>query len=138
MGMQTVAFGGKKPAPFNQIIAQSQVLEGGITGNFTQDAWKRLTNATTCNTTDVQSTSTVKCLRVLSMADLLQAQLDTYSSGPAANIGDEWLPVVDGDVSVRFHEIVIDVDVSLVPPRCTLRAPCHRSALQRHDNDWLV
>lgn len=98
MGMQTVAYGGTKPAPFNQIIAQSQVLEGGITGNFTRDAWKRLANATSCNTTDIQSPATVKCLRGLSMSDLLQAQLDTYSSDPAYNIGDEWLPVVDGDV----------------------------------------
>ncbi|KAK4503920.1 hypothetical protein PRZ48_004835 [Zasmidium cellare] len=97
MGMQTVAFGGKKPAPFNQIIAQSQVLEGGITGNFTREAMKRVANATNCNTTDVQSPATVKCLRSLSTEDLLQAQSDTYMSGPSANIGDEWLPVVDGD-----------------------------------------
>ncbi|KAF2170256.1 hypothetical protein M409DRAFT_19859 [Zasmidium cellare ATCC 36951] len=97
MGMQTVAFGGRKPAPFNQIIAQSQVLEGGITGNFTRDAMKRVTNVTSCNTTDVQSPATIRCLRGLSTSDLLKAQLDTYTSGPQANIGDEWLPVVDGD-----------------------------------------
>ncbi|RSL69549.1 hypothetical protein CEP53_002177 [Fusarium sp. AF-6] len=38
VGMQTLAYGGSKPAPFNQGICQSQALELGITGNFTQGA----------------------------------------------------------------------------------------------------
>ncbi|CAK3744481.1 Hypothetical predicted protein [Lecanosticta acicola] len=97
MGIQTVAYGASKPAPFQQFIAQSQALEGGITGNFTRKAMNKVANATGCNTTDIDSAATVSCFRALSMEELLQAQTDTHGSGPAENVGDEWLPVVDGD-----------------------------------------
>lgn len=97
MGMQTVAYGASKPQVFSQFIAQSQALEGGITGNFTQKAMSKVANAIACNTTDINSPATVSCFRALSMEKLLQAQTDPHGDGPAENIGDEWLPVVDGD-----------------------------------------
>jgi len=56
----------------------------------------KLTDAAGCNTTALDSDATVACLRALSTDALLKAQVDTHSDGPEANIGDEWLPVVDG------------------------------------------
>lgn len=131
MGMQTVAYGGRKPAPFNQIIAQSQVLEGGITGNFTRKAMRRVVDATGCNTTDMQSPATVKCLRDLSMHKLLKAELDRHSSAAAANIGDEWLPVVDGDVCALLPDehIMLIVCDQFLPA-----APSELLATGRHYN----
>lgn len=92
-----MAYGGMKPLPFQQAICESQALEPGITGDFTLHAMQKLADATGCNTTDLQSAETVRCLRGLSMDQMLQAQIDSHGDGPAQNIGDEWLPVVDGD-----------------------------------------
>ncbi|KAF7188014.1 Secreted lipase [Pseudocercospora fuligena] len=95
VGMQTLAFGGSKPQLFQTIIGQSQILEGGITGNFTRGIMARIVKQTGCNKTSVDSDETISCLRNLSMTDLLAAQTATQSG--EANIGDEWLPTVDGD-----------------------------------------
>ncbi|KAF7192760.1 Secreted lipase [Pseudocercospora fuligena] len=97
MGWQILAYGGSKGAPFQQAIAQSQVIEAGVTGNLTRDAMSRVAGATGCNSTNLQSNSTIACLRDLSLEDLLQAQIATYKSDASANFGDEWLPSVDGD-----------------------------------------
>lgn len=95
--MQIMAYGGGKPAPFQQGICQSQALEPGITGNFTIDAMRLLVDYVGCNTTDLHSPETVACLRQFDTQTLLTASLDTYVGDIAHNIGDIWLPVVDGD-----------------------------------------
>ncbi|KAM6530327.1 hypothetical protein FALCPG4_008451 [Fusarium falciforme] len=97
VGMQTLAYGGTKPAPFNQGICQSQALEPGITGNFTINAMKAVVDHVGCNLADLHTNQTVECLRNLDMDTLLNASLATYESDIAHNIGDIWLPVVDGD-----------------------------------------
>ncbi|GJN78566.1 hypothetical protein PLIIFM63780_002060 [Purpureocillium lilacinum] len=97
VGMQIMAYGGSKPVPFHQGICESQALEPGITGNFTIDAMKALVDHVGCNTSDLHSKDTVQCLRKFDMQTLLNASLATYQSDIAHNIGDIWLPVVDGD-----------------------------------------
>lgn len=97
IGMQTLAFGGSKPVPFQAAICESQALEPGITGNFTINQMQLLVNAVGCNTTDLNSNATIQCLRNLDTQTMLQASIDTYSSDISNNIGDCWLPVVDGD-----------------------------------------
>ena len=97
MGMQMLAYGGSKGFPFNKVSAESQILEGGITGTFTLKAMERIVKPVGCNTTDLQSAETLACLRALSTHELLSAQTETHHSGPGANVGDEWLPMVDGD-----------------------------------------
>ncbi|KAL6362599.1 hypothetical protein LRP88_03890 [Fusarium phalaenopsidis] len=92
VGMQTLAYGGTKPAPFNQGICQSQALEPGITGNFTINAMKAVVDHVGCNLTDLHTNQTVECLRNLDMETLLSASLATYESDIAHNIGDIWLP----------------------------------------------
>lgn len=95
--MQIMAYGGSKPVPFQQGICQSQALEPGITGTFTIDAMKLVVDYVGCNTTDLHSDATIDCLRGFDTATLYNASLSTYSSDVAHNIGDIWLPVVDGD-----------------------------------------
>ncbi|KAF4461877.1 para-nitrobenzyl esterase [Fusarium albosuccineum] len=97
IGMQIMAFGGKKPVPFHQAICESQALEPGITGNFTIDAMDALVSEVDCNKKGLNSKATVECLRCLDMETLLNASIATYKSDIAHNIGDIWLPVVDGD-----------------------------------------
>jgi carboxylesterase type B len=95
--MQLMAFGASKPLPFQQASCESQALEPGITGTFTLDAMTDVTNFVGCNTSDLQSPKTVECLRQLSTKELQHAQEATHADGPGQNIGDQWLPVVDGD-----------------------------------------
>lgn len=95
--MQIMAYGGSKPAPFHQGICESQALEPGITGTFTIDAMQALVDYAGCNSSGLHSKDTVACLRGLDMEKALNASLDTYESDIAHNIGDIWLPVVDGD-----------------------------------------
>ncbi|KAK2608375.1 hypothetical protein QQS21_003060 [Conoideocrella luteorostrata] len=97
IGMHIMAYGGTKPAPFHQAIAESQALEPGITGRFTADAMKLVVDYVGCNKTALHSAATIQCLRNFDMNKLLNASLTTYSSDIAHNIGDVWLPVVDGD-----------------------------------------
>ena len=56
-----------------------------------------LADATGCNTTDLNSNDTIACLRQLDTDTIAQASFDTYVADIAHNIGDSWLPVVDGD-----------------------------------------
>jgi carboxylesterase type B len=97
VGLHMLAYGGSKPLPFQQGVAQSQSLEPGITSNFTINAMSALVNKVGCNTTDLHSTETIQCLRNEPFDTLLQASIDTYAADIAHNIGDIWLPVVDGD-----------------------------------------
>lgn len=97
VGMQILAYGGTKPIPFQQGIAQSQALEPGITGNFTKDAMIAAAAYVGCNTTCVDAPETIACLRQMDMDKLLDAAVTTYASDIGHNIGDIWLPVVDGD-----------------------------------------
>jgi carboxylesterase type B len=96
VGLQTMAYGGEKPVPFQKAIAQSQVLEPGITGKFTENAMTRVLNASTCNSTSADSQAAIDCLRTLSPETLVKIQTDT--AGDSENIGDIWLPTVDGDI----------------------------------------
>jgi carboxylesterase type B len=96
VGLQIMAYGGSEPVPFQKAIAQSQVLEPGITGNFTQDAMARVLDASSCNTTSVDSQAAIDCLRTISANDLIKLQ--TATAGDSENIGDIWLPTVDGDI----------------------------------------
>jgi carboxylesterase type B len=53
--------------------------------------------ATSCNHTSFDSAATIECLRSLSAKELLLAQESASSGSASNNIGDQWLPVVDGD-----------------------------------------
>ncbi|KAI0882810.1 alpha/beta-hydrolase [Annulohypoxylon maeteangense] len=97
VGMQIMAFGGSKPAPFQRGICESQALEPGITGNFTINAMQAVVDYVGCNTTALHSPETVECLRGLSMETLEAAEEATHGDDIAHNIGDIWLPTVDGD-----------------------------------------
>lgn len=95
VGMHIMAYGGAKPAPFQQAICQSQALEPGITGTFTIDAMKAVVDHVGCDGTALHSERTIACLRELDTQTLLNASLTTYRSD--LNIGDIWLPAVDND-----------------------------------------
>jgi carboxylesterase type B len=95
--MQIMAYGAKKPVPFQQAICESQALEPGITGNFTIDAMEAVVYVVGCNTTNLHSKATVSCLRSLDAQTLLNASISTFTQDIAHNIGDIWLPTVDGD-----------------------------------------
>ena len=95
--MQIVAYGGTKPVPFQQGICESQSLEPGITGNFTYHQMDLLASALGCNTSSLDSNDTITCLRDADTMTFLNASIDTYSGDVSNNIGDCWLPVVDGD-----------------------------------------
>lgn len=92
-----MAYGASKPVAFQQAICESQALEPGITGNFTNDAMQLLVDYLGCNTTSLDSEQTVACLRGFDMDTLMDASLATYIGDTAHNIGDIWLPAVDGD-----------------------------------------
>ncbi|KAK3686622.1 hypothetical protein LTR37_019644 [Vermiconidia calcicola] len=97
VGLQIMAYGGSQPVPFQQASCESQALEPGITGNFTIEAMDDVTQYVGCDTSNLQSPETIACLRALSTEALQLAQETTHRDGPGANIGDQWLPVVDGD-----------------------------------------
>jgi len=98
VGLQIVAFGGGGgPAPLHQALFQSQALEPGITGNFTRDAMQAVAGFVGCNATDLQAAAAVRCLRGLPMQTLVDAVAATIHGDVAHNIGDVWLPSVDGD-----------------------------------------
>lgn len=97
IGMHILAYGGTKPLPFQKGIAESQSLEPGITGNFTRDAMSALVDSVGCNTTDLQAAETIACLRGMGTDKLLNASITTYASDISHNVGDIWLPAVDGD-----------------------------------------
>ena len=95
--MQVMAYGGSQGFSFQQATCESQALEPGITGEFTRNAMEHVVNNVGCNSSDLQSAATVECLRGLSTKELLHAEIVTHHDGPDSNVGDQWLPVVDGD-----------------------------------------
>lgn len=97
VGMQIMAYGASKPLPFQQGICESQALEPGITGNFTYHQMDLLASALGCNSSSLDSNETVSCLRKVDTERFLSASIATYSGDVTSNIGDSWLPVVDGD-----------------------------------------
>ncbi|CZT21145.1 related to para-nitrobenzyl esterase [Ramularia collo-cygni] len=105
VGMQILAYGAEKPAPFHRAICQSQALEGEITGNTTRNSVSRVVDYVGCNTTSLDSAATVSCLRNLTTEVLYEAFSETASG---ANLGDEWLPVVDGDFLPDAPSSLID------------------------------
>lgn len=92
-----MAYGGTKPVPFQQGICESQALEPGITGNFTINAFRLVVEAAGCDAATLHAPSTIACLRGLPMAAVQAAAESTYVADIAHNIGDLWLPAVDGD-----------------------------------------
>lgn len=92
-----LAYGGKLPLPFQQGICQSQVLEPGITGNFTRNAMKSVTDQANCTSGNFNSKAALSCLRKLDTETLLAASIATYQDDISHNIGDIWLPSVDND-----------------------------------------
>lgn len=92
-----MAYGASKPVAFRKALCESQVLEPGITGNFTTDAMQLLVDYLGCNTTSLDSEETVTCLRGFDKEALMDASLATYIGDTAHNIGDIWFPAVDGD-----------------------------------------
>ncbi|KAJ6790081.1 hypothetical protein PWT90_02085 [Aphanocladium album] len=117
------------PLPFRRGIMQSQALEEGITGTYTADATRRILAATKC---DDGRKRQIACLKALSTEALLNATVDTYLDGPENNLGDIWLPQVDGDFlpdapralirAGRFHRGVdaivgwTEADLNIVTP----------------------
>ncbi|KAI1202286.1 putative lipase [Nemania serpens] len=97
VGMQIMAYGASKPVPFQQGIGESQINEPGITANFTINAMQLVADTVACNRSSLHSAETVSCLRALDTNTLLNASVATYVADIAHNIGDIWLPVVDGD-----------------------------------------
>ncbi|RFU81351.1 para-nitrobenzyl esterase [Trichoderma arundinaceum] len=95
VGAHILSYGGKKPVPFQQAICESQALEPGITSDFTINAMKAVVDYIGCDKSDLHSPDTIFCLRDHDMNSLLNASLTTYRSD--LNVGDIWLPVVDGD-----------------------------------------
>ncbi|KAK4140564.1 Alpha/Beta hydrolase protein [Dichotomopilus funicola] len=95
VSLQLMAYGATKPVPFHQAIAQSQMLEPGIAGNYTLQATQMVADHVGCNTTALSSPATITCLRNLDTRTLLDASLATYSE--TLHLGEIWLPTVDGD-----------------------------------------
>lgn len=93
--MQIMAYGGSKPVPFQQAICQSQALEPGIRSNYTIEAFRLVVDAVGCNATALHSAETITCLRGLDTSTIFNASESTYTD--EVNVGDIWLPVVDGD-----------------------------------------
>ncbi|CAK1362508.1 unnamed protein product [Cercospora beticola] len=124
VAMQVLAYGGSKSAPFRAAICQSQGPEPGTTGNYTRNAQAAILAYTGCDRFDYDSKEAIDCLRNIYGLDLRDAQNGTAcqdtceGESPKAgsegnvssaqetppcrvcldgNLGDEWLPVVDGD-----------------------------------------
>ncbi|KAI1774945.1 carboxylesterase family protein [Hypoxylon cercidicola] len=108
VGMQIMAYGGAKPAPFQQGICESQALEPGITANFTINAFRLVAEAAGCNASELHTPETIACLRSLDTAAVQGAAESTYVSDIAHNIGDIWLPVVDGDFLPEAPSMLLD------------------------------
>ncbi|KAI1762978.1 carboxylesterase family protein [Hypoxylon sp. FL1150] len=109
VGLQIMAYGGDQPVPFQQGICSSQALGPGIRGNYTIDAFRLVVGAAGCDASAVHLPSTLACLRALP-ADALQAAAEaTYAGdGVAHNIGDVWLPAVDGDFLPEAPSALLD------------------------------
>ena len=97
VGLHLLAYGAEEPVPFQRAICESQALEPGITGTFTIDAMQALVDHVGCNGTELHSDKTVECLRGLDTQTLLDSAIATKLDGVEHNVGDIWLPVVDGD-----------------------------------------
>ena len=92
-----MAYGGTRRVPFQQGICQSQALEPGITGDFTINEMGLVAAVTGCNSTDLHSPETIKCLRKFDMEPLLKKSIDVHVADMTNNIGDSWLPAVGDD-----------------------------------------
>ncbi|CAI4214948.1 unnamed protein product [Parascedosporium putredinis] len=116
VGLHLLAYGGDKPVPFQRAIAQSQCLEPGLTGTFTIDAMQALVDHIGCNEADLHSDETVECLRAFDTENLLNASIATKFDDLAHNIGDIWLPSVDGDfLPAAPSELIRDGRLAIVP-----------------------
>ncbi|KAK7985455.1 lipase [Apiospora saccharicola] len=101
---QILAYGGSKPVPFQQGICESQALATGLTTNMTRDAVQVLVDYVGCNTTSLDDAQTISCLQSLDMETLLDASLATYRS----DLGDLWLPAIDGDFWPAAPSVLLD------------------------------
>ncbi|KAJ7747192.1 putative lipase, partial [Mycena olivaceomarginata] len=93
VGMQVVAYGGERPAPFKRAIPESQFLEPGITGNFTRDAMQAVVDLI-CSPPRRPRAYAISTIATLNNASIAV----TSARGDIShNVGDIWLPAVDGD-----------------------------------------
>ncbi|CAI6334765.1 unnamed protein product [Periconia digitata] len=101
VGLHLLAYGGTIPLPYQRGIAQSQALEPGIVnaGNgFTQVAFRKVVDHIGCKDgANYDSPQVIDCLRGKDTYTLFNSSLATYTGDIAHNIGDIWLPSVDGD-----------------------------------------
>ncbi|KAH8882006.1 putative lipase [Thozetella sp. PMI_491] len=98
VGLQSLAYGGRKAIPFQRAICESTVpLERGIAGNITMYNMAGIVSRIGCNTTSVDAPETVACLRKADMATLVAAAASASEETEKLFIGDSWLPTVDGD-----------------------------------------
>lgn len=97
MGLHLLAYGAEEPVPFQRAICESQALEPGLTGTFTIDAMQALVDHVGCDGADLHSEETIECLRGHDTQTLLDSAIATKLDGIENNIGDIWMPVVDGD-----------------------------------------
>jgi carboxylesterase type B len=97
--MQVLAYGGEKPLPFQRAICESQALEPGITGNFTINSMVKVVDKVGCNPTNasIHAPEVIDCLRNKDTQCLFDASAATLVANGGNNLGDVWLPAVDGD-----------------------------------------
>lgn len=63
IGIQMLAYGNSRPYPFQQAIAESQILEPDITGNVTRHSTARVWKKTSCVEYSFDSAANADCLR---------------------------------------------------------------------------
>ncbi|KAG9229986.1 Alpha/Beta hydrolase protein [Amylocarpus encephaloides] len=99
VGMQLLAYGNTRRAPFRAVILQSTALEPTMASNLSFNATSAIAVAASCEATDALSTAPelIECLRALPMEKLLNLTLDFIASTSANNDGDVFLPTVDQD-----------------------------------------
>jgi carboxylesterase type B len=117
--LQMLAFGGTTEPIFQQGIMESTVIEAGITGNSTSDAFNAVAEMTGCRSGDSSSMAALECLRRLPMEVLLNATIEQHTIYPKEHgqNTDIWLPSVDGDFlpdkpsrlirTGRFHKMPV-------------------------------
>lgn len=68
-----------------------------MASNITLDSFNGVAYGTGCVRGDPQSLETLECLRSLPMETLLDITLTQADSNSSVNVGDVYLPAVDGD-----------------------------------------
>ncbi|KAK8188385.1 putative lipase [Phyllosticta capitalensis] len=101
VGIQVLAYGGSRPAPFTGAIMESTALEPTSSSNLSSTAFASIAAALNCTTTSsngtvsADSAATIACLRGVSWETLLAAAV--AQAATSTGDGDIWLPTVDND-----------------------------------------